>query len=54
MNIEVRGETVLLETRDEQRLRCEQAILRTANRNVADRGRDGIPVMLEGEARRLD
>jgi hypothetical protein len=45
VSVEVRGETVLLKTLDEQNLKCEQAILRTANRNVADSGRDGIPVM---------
>lgn len=45
VSVEVRGETVLLKTLDEQSLKCEQAILRTANRNVADSGRDGIPVM---------
>lgn len=45
VSIEVRGETVLLKTLDEQNLKCEQAILRTANRNVTDSGRDGIPVM---------
>lgn len=45
VSLEVRGETVLLKTLDEQGLKCEQAILRTANRNVTDSGRDGIPVM---------
>ena len=45
VSVEVRGEAVLLKTLDEQNLKCEQAILRTASRNVADSGRDGIPVM---------
>ena len=45
VSVEVRGETVLLKTLDEQNLKCEQAILRTANRTVARSGRDGIPVM---------
>ena len=45
VSVEIRGETVLLKTLDEQNLKCEQAILRTASRNVADSGRDGIPVM---------
>jgi hypothetical protein len=45
VSVEVRGETVLLKTLDEQRLKCEQVLLRTASRNVADSGRDGIPVM---------
>ncbi len=45
VSVEIRGENVLLKSLDEQSLKCEQAILRTANRNVADSGRDGIPVM---------
>lgn len=45
VSLEVRGEAVLLETLDEQHLKCEQAILRTANRTVTDSGRDGVPVM---------
>ncbi len=45
VSVEVRGSAVLLKTLDEQGLTCEQAILRTATRNVADSGRDGIPVM---------
>ncbi|MEM6291807.1 MAG: hypothetical protein AAGA54_11095 [Myxococcota bacterium] len=45
VSVEVRGEAVLLKTLDEQGLTCEQAIVRTATRNVADSGRDGIPVM---------
>ncbi len=45
VSLEVRGETVLLKTLDEQSLKCEQAILRTATRKVTESGRDGIPVM---------
>lgn len=45
VSLEVRGEAVLLKTLDEQHLKCEQAILRTANRKVTESGRDGIPVM---------
>lgn len=45
VSLEVRGEAVLLKTLDEQNLKCEQAILRTATRKVTESGRDGIPVM---------
>jgi hypothetical protein len=45
VKVEIRGETVMTTTTDEQGLRCEQAILRTATRRTADSGRDGIPVM---------
>ncbi|MFN3181753.1 MAG: hypothetical protein ACE37F_07135 [Nannocystaceae bacterium] len=45
VSLEVHGEAVLLKSLDEQNLKCEQAILRTANRKVTQSGRDGIPVM---------
>ncbi len=45
VSLEVRGDMVLLETSDEQSLKCEQAVLRTAERSVTKSGRDGIPVM---------
>jgi hypothetical protein len=45
VKIEIRGETVMTSTLDEQGLRCEQAILRTAERKMSESGRDGIPVM---------
>ena len=45
VKIEIRGETVMTTTTDEQGLRCEQAILRTAERKMSESGRDGIPVM---------
>jgi hypothetical protein len=45
VKIEIRGETVMTSTLDEQGLRCEQAILRTAERKMSQSGSDGIPVM---------
>lgn len=45
VSLEVRGEAVVLKTLDDQNLKCEQTILRTASRNVAQSGRDGVPVM---------
>jgi hypothetical protein len=45
VKVEIRGETVMTTTLDEQGLRCEQAILRTAERKMAQSGQDGIPVM---------
>lgn len=45
VKVEIRGETVMTTTLDEQGLRCEQAILRTAERKMSESGRDGIPVM---------
>ncbi len=45
VTVEIEGETVKLRTEDDQKLRCEQKIIRTATRNAADSGRDRIPVM---------
>jgi hypothetical protein len=45
VKLEIRGETVMTSTLDEQGMRCEQAILRTAERKMSQSGRDGIPVM---------
>ncbi len=45
VTLEIREGTAVLRTVDEQRLECEQAVLRIAQRSVTKSGRDGIPVL---------